>query len=39
MNTTDCQARGFYEKRGYVVCGTLEDFPVGSRSFYLSKAL
>lgn len=39
LETTDYQARGFYEKRGYAVFGTLENFPVGSRSYYLSKAL
>jgi GNAT superfamily N-acetyltransferase len=33
------QARPFYEKRGYEVFGTLEDYPPGHRLFLLKKRL
>lgn len=39
VETTDYQALPFYEKRGYVVFGVLEGYPLGSRSYYLQKAL
>ena len=39
LETTDSQARPFYEKRGYSVFGVLEGYPVGSRSYYLRKEL
>jgi GNAT superfamily N-acetyltransferase len=39
VETTDYQALPFYEKRGYAVFGVLEGYPVGSKSYYLRKAL
>lgn len=39
LQTAAFQARGFYEKQGYQVFGTLEDHPVGSRTFYFAKRL
>lgn len=38
LDTYDWQARGFYEKLGYRVFGTLR-YPAGSRRFYLEKDL
>lgn len=37
LDTFAFQARGFYEKLGYEVFGTLEDHPRGSRRFFLRK--
>ncbi|MBM7405800.1 MULTISPECIES: GNAT family N-acetyltransferase [Sphingomonas] len=39
LDTFAFQARGFYEKLGFRVFGTLEDHPRGSRRFFLSKRL
>ena len=39
LDTFDFQARGFYEKLGFSVFGTLEDHPVGGRRFFLKKRL
>jgi GNAT superfamily N-acetyltransferase len=39
LETAAYQALPFYEKRGYVVFGVLEGYPVGSRSYYLRKEL
>jgi GNAT superfamily N-acetyltransferase len=39
LDTLDFQAVDFYQRRGYMVFGTLEDFPPGFRRFYLQKAL
>ena len=39
LDTFSFQARGFYEKLGYSVFGTLEDYPQGHRRFYLTKRL
>ena len=39
LDTFSFQARGFYEKLGYSVFGTLEDYPPGHRRFYLTKRL
>ena len=39
LDTHSFQARPFYEKRGYEVFGTLDDFPKGHKKFYLSKKL
>lgn len=39
VETTDFQARPFYEKLGYTVFGVLEDFPLGHRSYYMRKTL
>lgn len=37
METWNFQARGFYEKLGYVVYGTIEDCPPGATNYYLKK--
>lgn len=39
LNTFSYQARPFYEKMGYSVFGTLQDFPKGHQRFYMSKKL
>lgn len=39
LDTYDFQARGFYEKLGFEVFGTLEDHPMGHRRFFLRKRL
>jgi hypothetical protein len=39
LDTFDYQARPFYEKLGYVVFGTLEDYPKGHQRFYMMKKL
>jgi GNAT superfamily N-acetyltransferase len=39
LDTYEFQARGFYEKLGFAVFGTLEDNPVGQRRFFLRKSL
>lgn len=39
LDTFDFQARGFYEKHGYELFGTLEDCPQGHRHYYLKKSL
>ncbi|MEO0030371.1 MAG: hypothetical protein RIS94_129 [Pseudomonadota bacterium] len=39
LDTYEFQARGFYEKLGFEVFGTLEDHPVGHRRFFLRKGL
>ena len=39
VDTFSFQARGFYEKLGYKVFATLEDFPSGEQRFYLKKKL
>ena len=39
IDTFEFQARGFYEKLGFTVFGTLEDHPVGSRRYFLQKRL
>jgi GNAT superfamily N-acetyltransferase len=39
LDTHSFQARPFYEKRGYEVFGTLDDFPKGHQRFYLKKKL
>jgi GNAT superfamily N-acetyltransferase len=39
LDTFDFQARGFYEKLGYAVFGTQNDYPVGHRRFFLQKRL
>ncbi len=33
------QAQAFYEKHGYEVWGSLEDFPLGASRIYLKKSL
>jgi GNAT superfamily N-acetyltransferase len=39
LTTYDFQARGFYEKQGYVVVGQLEDYPPGSSYYWMRKNL
>ena len=39
IDTFEFQARGFYEKLGYEVFGTLDDHPRGSRRFFLRRRL
>jgi GNAT superfamily N-acetyltransferase len=39
LDTFEYQARPFYEKRGYVLFGTLEGYPPGYRQYFLSKSL
>lgn len=39
LDTFSFQARPFYEKHGYVVFGTLEDFPPGHERYFLRKRL
>ena len=39
LDTFEFQARGFYEKLGYSVFGQIEDYPPGSRRFFLQKRL
>lgn len=39
LDTFDYQAPGFYEKLGFKVFGTLQDYPVGHQRFYLEKRL
>jgi GNAT superfamily N-acetyltransferase len=39
LDTYSFQARGFYEKLGYSVFGTLEDYPPGHRRYFLQKRL
>jgi len=39
LDTFEFQARGFYEKLGFEVFGTLEDHPIGQRRFFLRKRI
>jgi GNAT superfamily N-acetyltransferase len=39
LDTFSYQARPFYEKLGYVVFGTLEEYPPGHQRFYMQKRL
>lgn len=39
LDTFSFQARGFYEKHGYSVFGTIPDHPPGHQRFFLSKRL
>jgi ribosomal protein S18 acetylase RimI-like enzyme len=39
LDTFDFQARGFYEKYGLQVFGTIEDYPIGHKRYYLKKIL
>lgn len=39
LDTVSVQAPGFYEKLGYRVVGTLEEFPPGERKFFMTKDL
>ena len=37
LDTYEFQARGFYEKLGFEVFGTLDDHPVGQKKYFLRK--
>ena len=39
LDTFTFQARGFYERLGYTLFGTLDDFPPGHQRFFLQKRL
>lgn len=39
LDTFSFQARGFYERLGYEVFGTLDDYPPGHARFFLRKSL
>lgn len=39
LDTYSFQARGFYERRGYAVFGTIDDYPVGHQRHFLTKRL
>jgi GNAT superfamily N-acetyltransferase len=39
LDTFSYQARPFYERHGYEVFGTLEDYPPGHRRFFMRRAL
>lgn len=39
LDTFSFQARPFYERCGYEVFGTLEDFPPGHQRFFMRKSL
>lgn len=39
LDTFDFQAKGFYEKMGYVTFGTLDGYPNDVKRYYLSKKL
>lgn len=39
LDTFSFQALGFYEKLGYSVFGTLDDFPAGHKRYFLTRKL
>ena len=39
LDTFSFQARGFYEKRGYTVFGTIDDYPPGESRYWMKKLL
>jgi hypothetical protein len=39
LDTFSYQARPFYEKLGYAVFGTLDDYPPGHQRFFMRKRL
>ncbi len=39
LDTFSFQARGFYEKLGFTVFGTIDDFPPGHQRLFLQKRL
>ncbi len=39
LDTFEFQARGFYEKLGFELFGTLDDHPLGQKRFFLRKRL
>jgi ribosomal protein S18 acetylase RimI-like enzyme len=39
LDTFDFQARDFYEKNGFQIFGSIEDYPIGHKRYYLVKKL
>ncbi|MEH3105777.1 MAG: GNAT family N-acetyltransferase [Sphingomonas fennica] len=39
LDTYDFQARGFYEKQGFTLFGTIDDHPIGRQRHFLQKRL
>jgi GNAT superfamily N-acetyltransferase len=39
LDTFSFQAPGFYERLGYRIFGTLQDFPAGHQRYYMTKEL
>ena len=39
LDTHSFQAPDFYQKRGYVIFGTVDDYPPGHKKYYLRKQL
>src|SRR6476660_9852370 len=39
LDTFDFQARDFYEKNGFQIFGTIQDYPIGHKRYYLVKRL
>jgi GNAT superfamily N-acetyltransferase len=39
LDTFEFQARGFYERLGYVCFGELENYPAGTRRYFMRKSL
>ena len=39
LETGSFQAREFYEKQGYEIFGTLDDYPLGHTMYYMKKSL
>lgn len=39
LDSFDFQGKGFYEKQGYQIFGTLEDAPEGHKEYFFSKKL
>lgn len=39
LDTFEFQARGFYERLGYMCFGELQDYPVGSARYFMTKVL
>lgn len=37
LDTYEFQARGFYEKLGFDIFGTLDDHPIGQKRYFLQK--
>ena len=39
LDTFDCQAKGFYERNGYIVYGILDDYPEGHSLYHMKKRI
>ncbi len=39
LDTFSFQARGFYEKLGFSVFGTISDYPLGHQQYFMAKRL